>query len=427
LKFLISPGFAKSGTTSLFTALRDSGAPANFARRKEADYLRAPDATLAGYLSWFPSYDSRRVFVDVSPQYDEFMPKVLQSASAVLHSHEVAFLYCIREPTARGYSHYLYDLSNNFFVYGFGRYPLHNPAALARYFPQMVPSIQMIGKAMPMAKVFGYALERNQLSDGFADYVGLPPQWVPDRQVRENRAGYLPQLFYDRQHWVEVVVGNEVFVLPPRTLLFSSGGHSELWRDFPDDVAERLLAHSASWTRHLEVVSLQPILQRMTSDYVAACSLLGIEPSQRPEQLTAAAPPPLPAHILDKLRSLSSGGALTTTGSIVASIKDIDSAFMGNSADERQRALRHYLNEFGPSPRFLTAYVDLLIDRLRITEMLELFDVHPSWISFVDLSRVRAAVESRRKFIGKDDAKHIHAFLDHAIVRDAILPGVSPS
>jgi hypothetical protein len=427
LKFLISPGFAKSGTTSIFTALRDAGAPANFPRRKETDYLRVPDATLSGYLAWFPDYEERRVFVDVSPQYDEFMPRVLQSASAVLGSHEVAFLYCMREPAARGFSHYLYDLSANFFVFGFGRYPLHNSAVLARYFPPMAPSIRMAGRAMPMAKIFGYALEHNQFSDGFADYVGLPPRWVPNRQVRENRAGYLPQLFYDRQHWVEVVVGDEVFALPPRTLLFSSGGHSKLWRDFPDEVAERLLAHSASWTRQLEVNSLRPLLQSMTSDYVAACSRLGIEPSEPPEQLLAAGPPPLPAHILDKLRSLSNGDSLTTAESIVRRIKDIDSAFMGTSADERLRALRYYLNEFGPSPRFLNAYVVLLIDRLRITEMLELFHVHPSWISFVDLSRVREAVEFRRKLIGNGDAKRIQAILDHATMQDAILPGVSPS
>jgi len=41
MKFLIIPGFAKSGTTFLYEQLANSGAPINLPKRKAVDYVNS--------------------------------------------------------------------------------------------------------------------------------------------------------------------------------------------------------------------------------------------------------------------------------------------------------------------------------------------------------------------------------------------------
>jgi len=110
MKFLIIPGFAKSGTTFLYEQLANSGAPVNLPKRKEVDYFRNAK-NLAGYLDQFQTADPDKVFIDASPLYGLLNSGTASNIKKVLKDHEVKFVFCLREPLSRAYSQYMHDIN----------------------------------------------------------------------------------------------------------------------------------------------------------------------------------------------------------------------------------------------------------------------------------------------------------------------------
>jgi len=105
MKFLIIPGFAKSGTTFLYEQLAKSGAPINLPKRKEVDFFRN-GKSLEGYLEQFQTTDPDKVFLDASPLYGLPNSNTAATIKKVLKKHDVKFVFCLRESLSRAYSQF---------------------------------------------------------------------------------------------------------------------------------------------------------------------------------------------------------------------------------------------------------------------------------------------------------------------------------
>jgi len=126
MKFLIIPGFAKSGTTFLYEQLANSGAPINLPKRKEVDYFRNGNS-FEGYLDQFQTQDPNKVFLDASPLYGLPNSDTVATIKKVLKGHDVKFIFCLRDPISRAYSHYMHDISTHFFLYAHAPYSFYSP------------------------------------------------------------------------------------------------------------------------------------------------------------------------------------------------------------------------------------------------------------------------------------------------------------
>lgn len=387
MKFLIIPGYAKSGTTFLYEQLANSGAPINLPKRKELDYFRSADS-FEGYLDQFETRDPDKVFLDASPLYALPGDKTADRIRQTLRGHDVKIIFCLREPLARAYSHYMHDISTHIFLYAHGPYSFYSPSVLKNYFHPLSPSVVEYVKAFGKKNVssFGFKSTGPKLDKDCLSFLGLPSDWELDFSINPAMGGSIPRIHYDSDRSLTVRSGKDLYALSPRSFLISNIRFQQIRPDFPAEIAAQFMQSQASWDRHFDPDVLGQAVKPIREDYLSCFDKLGSEREalSPPKSIFAKEPPPLSAEICSKMEKLGNiastvvedfrngavpskkkaklldGVAVDTHMTIPHAMKGIAEA-IGKSNGHRTKAYQRALTEFGPIPSYVQAYLRHLI------------------------------------------------------------------
>lgn len=432
MKFLIIPGYAKSGTTFLYEQLVNSGAPINLPKRKELDYFRSAKG-LSGYLDQFETQDPDKVFLDASPLYAQPGDGTAARIKKALKGHDVKILFCLRDPLSRAYSHYMHDISTHIFLHAHAPYSFYSPAVLKTYFHPLSPSIGEFNKAFgkPNVSGFGFKSTGAKLDPSVLKFLGLPKNWELDFSFNPALGGSIPRIHYDADRYLTVRSGEELYALPPRTFLMANIRFQQIRPDFPANIAAHIMQSQASWDRHFDPAALGQAVKPIRQDYLNCFEKLGVEAEALapPKPIYAKEPPPLSREICSKMEKLgtvaatavepfrskaskNSKGVATdrhvTLPDVMASI----AATSGRSNGHRTQAYQKALSEFGPVPPYVQGYLRHLIQLGDSKKALDYLQKNPNlgrYISFrfmlEDLDKfghkfTQADLSTLRKYMG---------------------------
>lgn len=413
MKFLIIPGYAKSGTTFLFEQLAASGAPINMPKRKEVDYFRSAES-LEGYLDQFETQDPDKVFLDASPLYGLPGNDVANKIKKTLKGHDVKFIFCLRDPLSRAYSHYMHDISTHFFLYAHGPYSFYSPSVLRKYFHPLSPSIREFSKAFGKSNVSGFGFKSTgpKLRDDVLDFLSLPKDWELDFNVNPALGGSIPRIYFDTDRYLTVRSGKELYALPPHTLLLANIRYQQFRPDFPSHIAKLLLKNAASWDRQFDPEFLGPSTKPVREDYLRCFDALGIdrEDIKPPKKINANEPPALSPEICQKMEKLGTISATlvdnfrpqpkttllkksknrpanvaTDKHKALPDIIRTVNEMQGKSTGKRALAYQDALAELGPAPDYVRGYLRHLIQLGDADNILKYLKQNPNigrYISF---------------------------------------------
>lgn len=387
MKFLIIPGFAKSGTTFLFEQLAKSGAPINLPKRKEVDYFRSA-TSFEGYLDQFETQDPDKVFLDASPLYGLPGADTASVIKKALKGHDVKIIVCLREALSRAYSHYMHDISTHFFLYGHGPYSFYSAAVLKKYLHPLSPIVRDYVKTFgkPNVSGFGFKSTGPNLREDVLDFLSLPKDWELDFSVNPAAGASIPRLYYDADRYLTVRSGKELYALPPKTFLMANIRYQQFRPDFPSKIAALLMKNAASWDREFDPAALGAAVKPVRKDYLDCFEPLGLSPEELspPKVIHANDPPALPAEICENMEKLGTISATVVEnfqnpnaekkslfkkkvqsdnlvaqdpfGAIPDIVENVNVS-QGKSNGKRIKAFEEALSELGPVPDYVKAYL----------------------------------------------------------------------
>lgn len=314
-RFLIIPGFAKAGTSFIENQMRRYPDWFNFPPVKEIGLFRH-STDLHTYLTKFTQTDPTRTFVDASPMYVDPWYGCFEKIKTALYGHKIHLNFCFRSPIQRAYSHYVHDIRGAILEFGFERYVFEDPRVMSRYLLRHLPIVESAVRFFGAENVSGTTLDAPlpDLSARAKAFIGAHAQWTPDAKGERFAGGWLPRIFYSARAPLLVTSGDMLYELPRNSLLVSSGHHSVLLFDVPDEMGERMVACSESWTRQFDTSVLRHRRAEIFDDYYAACRMAGVTPVEHDddEVIRMDPPPPLPEGVTQQLRALGKVGMFVT-------------------------------------------------------------------------------------------------------------------
>jgi hypothetical protein len=397
-KFLIVPGYPKSGTTFLYDQFARNEAHFNIPVRKELGAFHE-SITKKNYINLFETTNSQKVYLDATPSYADWRSNALRNMSATLSQDDVFIMFCLRDPMSRAYSHYLHDLIRNFWIYAFDVYQFEDPRVFSRYFQPTAQQIRQAKQLFGVDRVVGWSPNGDSSAgiESVRQFAGLPDNWVLDIHAERHSGGWLPKVFYDSRKPLLILDGSQLYEIPSGTLLVSNGPRSILATEFPADIGDQLVRASASWTRSFDFQVLGDNAKLLVDDFsesLEQCRIFGVK-AATVERVTAAQPPALPAVIRTKLRiicdiALSSDSERSLSisrPSIGVLIDQVDQAYREISASgssEREAEIKmcellySVIGEFGPVPEYVEKYVKLSVTLGRHENVIKYFENHRS-------------------------------------------------
>jgi len=438
MKFLIIPGFAKSGTTFLFEQLAASGAPINLPKRKEVDYFRSADS-FKGYLDQFETQDPDKVFLDASPLYGLPGTQVAARIKKVLKGHDVKIIFCLRDPMSRAYSHYMHDISTHFFLYAHGPYSFYSPSVLRKYFHPLFPPVRDFTKAFGKGNVTGFGFKSTgpNLSKDILEFLSLPEDWTLDFAVNPAVGGSIPRIYFDTQRYLTVRSGKELYSLPPHTLLLSSIRYQQYRPDFPAHIARLLLKNATSWDRQFDPEFLGPSFKPIREDYLRCFDTLGLdrETLNPPKKINANEPPALSPDIcsnMEKLGTISAtlvhnfksdakgvvtkpknrpDGVAIDPHSTLPDIIDNVNDMKGRSNGRRAQAFKDALTELGPAPDYVKGYLRHLIQLGDADNALKYLKENPNLDRYISFKVMLEDLDKFHHKFTQQDLKELRKYM----------------
>lgn len=441
MKFLIIPGFAKSGTTFLFEQLANSGAPINIPKRKEVDYFRSA-TSLEGYLEQFETQDPDKVFLDASPLYGLPGGDTASVIKKALKGHDVKIIFCLREALSRAYSHYMHDISTHFFLYGHGPYSFHSAAVLKKYFHPLSPIVRDYVKAFGKANVSGFGFKSTgpKLDEDVLDFLSLPQDWELDFSVNPAAGASIPRLYYDADRYLTVRSGKELYSLPPKTFLMANIRYQQYRPDFPSKIAALLMKNAASWDRQFDPVVLGAAVKPIRNDYLNCFKALGIESEalSPPKVIYAKDPPPLRPDICEKMENLGTIPATVVEnfqnpapeksalfkkkaparplvaqdpfGTIPEIAGNVNNS-QGKSNGKRIKAYEDALSELGPVPEYVKAYLRYQMQIGEAAEAIDYLQKNPNLHRYISFKVVLDDLEKFKHLMTQKEFETLRAYM----------------
>lgn len=432
MKFLIIPGFAKSGTTFLYEQLAKSGAPINLPKRKEVDYFRN-GKSLEGYLAQFKTTDPDKVFLDASPLYGLPNSNTAATIKKVLKKHDVKFVFCLRESLSRAYSHYMHDISTHFFLYAHAPYSFYSPATLKKYFSPLAPVVQDYVKIFGQENVSGFGFKSTgpKLRADVLKFLTLPASYKLDFSVNPAVGSSIPRIFYDSERELTVRSGKEFYALPPRTFLLANIRYQQYRTDFPSRIAHLLLNNSTSWDRQFDPSVLGASLKPILKDYLRCFEALDMDHEilENPKMIYAKEPPAFSREICDKMEKVGQVPATVVDMFQGASRKkklfqaqgDVDpnvatdrfltipeamdevESSHGKSNGQRIKSYQAALRELGPVPQYVKGYLRHLIQIGEGGEVLSYLQQNPNLQRYISFKVVLEDLKSNAQFFSREE------------------------
>lgn len=432
-KHLIVPGMAKSGTTFLWDQLVNRTDKVNYYPAKEIGYLAIRD-DWEGYMNFFPDADPEKVYLDSTPQYGDTYKEFAGNAKALLKDQEVQVVFCLRDPIARAFSHYRHDLSTHFWASVMGDYSFLTEGSFRRYVRPYHDIIKVLKNAFGAENVHGYSFKqsKNNLPAPVLKMLGLRKNWKLDLTINPAPGGGLPRLAYDPKRPTFIAQDGNIYKLPPKTLLVATNIFSQLYHNYPEELANKVLGHAANWTKELDRSVFGSSWKQIQRDYDLSLRALGMETEKikADGMIPYKGEMPISQQVLDQLELVDSASDLTSR--IYASSKASDPFVTGNedipdeditlpgqaekiqrvfkaqrNLPERKLELRRTIEQFGPIGPFLTSYINMQIALGDGAEAVRILDVQPHAERFVNKGPITNTLKRMKEKLSADDVEFI--------------------
>ncbi len=439
MKFLIIPGYAKSGTTFLYEQLANSGAPINLPKRKELDYFRSADS-FEGYLEQFETQDPDKVFLDASPLYALPGDGTASRIKKALKGHDVKIVFCLRDPLSRAYSHYMHDISTHIFLHAHGPYSFYSPAVLKNYFHPLSQSVGEFNQAFGKKNVsgFGFKSTGKDLDASVLEFLGLSKDWELDFSVNPAQGGSIPRIYYDADRYLTIRSGEALYALPPRTFLMANIRFPQIRPDFPDEIARQFMQSQASWDRHFDPAALGQAVKPIREEYLKCFDKLGLERENLspPKSIYAKEPPGLSPDICGKMEKLGmvpataleafraakktfvkkskvEQGVATDRHMTLPEVMEIIANTSGKSNGHRTQAYQTALKEFGPIPAYVQGYLRHLLQLGDGNKALDYLIQNPNLSRYVSFRFVLEDLDKYEHKFTRDIRDKLRQYMSH--------------
>lgn len=298
MKFLISPGLPRSGTTYLHHQLVVVNEGVfNAPREKETNIFWSGMPLQQALNDKFLTRDPDRFFLDFSPSYLAGPPGAVERIAALARSHEVKIVLHLRNPVEQAYAHYLHDIAAHASRLEFDGNPdfsFWTGSVLDRYLVPRSRLVRRIVDAVGRSNVFVVNFHRDipdpaRLAPALSNFLDLDLE--PFTSAKIGVGGWLPHYLCANDAPIALTRGTEVRELPPRQVLLVGREFSHLWKNVDAGFAERLLHGQATWTKRLEPVQIQTLWQSFfAADFTEIADILGEDPSDYPlpDELSAS-------------------------------------------------------------------------------------------------------------------------------------------
>lgn len=291
MKFLISPGLPRSGTTYLYHQLAVINREAfNTPITKETNMFWRKDNldVMLPELFHHP-YDPDKYFVDFSPSYLQGQPHAIDRIVELSKFHEVKVVLHLRNPVVQAFSHYVHDVSAHVSRLEFGADPSYffwEQKSLSRYLVRRAHLIRKLVDAVGRRNVLVVNIHcdipnTENFTGRVEDFVGVTLKPFMTTKIGEGM--WLPYYLTAIDKPLEFYQGNEVRLIPNRTALLVNGELSQIWRNIDELFSTTLLRGQSSWTRRLDLAQCAVLYDKFFKhDFEQTLSILEENPEHYP-------------------------------------------------------------------------------------------------------------------------------------------------
>ncbi|SDY49240.1 Sulfotransferase domain-containing protein [Jannaschia faecimaris] len=402
-KFLIVVGLPKSGTTFLYSQLKELTDKFNIPTdRKEIDFFRGQSG-LNAYLSEFTITSENGVFLDCSPLYIDQITDSINNISETLKDHEVRIVVCLRDPIERAFSHYLHDVAQHQKLLAHADYNFFSPSVMAKYFYPVSPRVAALKKAFGNENVLGFSFSQD--NSAFANmlrvFAGLPDDWNFDYSSNPAPGFTSPQTFYHPTQASTIMLEGEYYRIEPGELLAVNRQYSLYRKKIHCETAQSIMCHQASITRQINTDQLPPELRNLVGDdFDSAMTQLDmVLPQDRSDRVYAArVSESVTDQIKKQLNHVGSVADVTAelfshplrpTPETTMALTEHSPSFAQEMArlslniPGRTEQIRRMIAEFGPVPMYMQYLVDQALRNKSYDAALALLESYGSSDAFM--------------------------------------------
>jgi hypothetical protein len=281
-KIVMSPGFARSGTTYVFHQLqRKSPKYFNLPITKEVNLFNKKDP-LAALTEAYRTHHADLFYIDYSPGYStsrtEWVERFIEFPAAckkvIIH---------LRHPVSQIYAHYLQNLKAQIAKRKRGdnvHYSLFSSVALQKYLSLRTDAFCRIVDHVGRENIFIINFHKDlsnaaSLSSRLSHFLDVELASFDDERI--SPGGWLPYYVYGGEQGTEIAVGQFIAFVPPQALLLVNGRESMLWKDVTEDQASMLINNSSSWTRAVDESQFEELYRVVQKDWEALLDLFSLD------------------------------------------------------------------------------------------------------------------------------------------------------
>lgn len=294
-------GQGKAGTSLIYRVL-GANPMIGLSEPKELHYFnrhhdKGPD-WYAGHFAHLPQ--DLPLVGEVSPSY--LRVSAMERLAALL-GPKTKVIFVLRRPIERAYSRYLQNICAKAEGLPFERITRDFPQRMDVMFDQVQACYDLFGadRVLPLFYETNIATSKPDFESRILSFLGLPPADHTPQVLAEGvpNPGVMPRYVYTGQDRLKIRCGHDIFVLPPRQLIFCAQPRNCRVHDDPDtDTVLQAFAQQSRWSPEVPVLeyrmhqrnAVRPLAKRLEQAF-------GYDMGHwrnRPRQLIYAPAPPPP-------------------------------------------------------------------------------------------------------------------------------------
>lgn len=322
MKFLINPGFARCGTTALHGYFANQKILSTPAQKKEIKAFLSP-INIDSYLSHFNCLENN-VYFESSPPYtcagmDSFTSVLDNIQNTLLNNsnNEVFFIFNVRNPISRAFSHYWHEIDAHHSVFGKTwriRTYDHQDRLAYPYERSFFDAIKNNNNNFlpPFGRMIKYAIEcfgqdnifiihNSAIENGLRELVSRLSflNRISKSKMPVTRGAYAPYYLYagdqPAQYLIQTNKKCEFIEIPRNCALLISNRHTELLHNAQFDIS-RIVAASSIWSRSADSNAVYRMIKDYITEQVALLTnipqkcFLGLEKDMILEEISSVPP-----------------------------------------------------------------------------------------------------------------------------------------
>jgi hypothetical protein len=269
----------------------DNRANFNVPKMKEINFF-GQERNLSDFFSKFHDNNPNKIYIDYSPGYFTSIDHSVDRMIGFKNDFDFKFILHLRHPVDQMYAHYLHEIKAHISKRQFGddvRYSFFSVKSLQKYCAFRSKAVEkLISNFGPenilTVNFYEDIPDPRALEKKFSDFLDIKISAFPAQRI--SPGGWVPYYIYGGKDGAEIVVGNQIKIVPPKSLILVNGHDSLVWEGVETDVANKLIEGSSSWTREVTENQFEELFGVLSADWQRTMDLLG-EDSTRYNKKTA--------------------------------------------------------------------------------------------------------------------------------------------